>query len=163
MLTLLFLYIGSFWNSALAHQQQLAITSIEYNPRTEKLEIMHRFALHDAEHAVGEIFKKHADIISSTETQSEFAQYVVERFGLYMPDNQALLLELVGYEIEGKYFWVYQQTDKPNQLDGLQVVHNALRDIWLAQTNTVNIKIGEFKDTLTFDENVEVLRVNAAK
>ena len=37
---------------AVAHQQKIAITTVLFNPRTENIEIMHRFNLHDAEHAV---------------------------------------------------------------------------------------------------------------
>lgn len=150
-----------FGSACFAHQQQQALTRIEYNPRTEKLEIMHRFVLHDAEHAVSEIFDKPSDIISSKQTQEKFTSYVLERFGIYRSNNEALALELVGYEVEGKHFWIYQESQKPDSIEGLRVVHNALRDIWIAQTNTVNIKVGDKRSTLTFNENIEVLSISS--
>lgn len=147
-------------NNSWAHQQKMAITRVELNPRSNMLEVMHRFVVHDAEHAVSEIFGKGADIIASTDTQAQFAQYVAERFGIYLPDNTALELTLVGYELDGKHFWVYQETKNPSSLAGLKIVHNALRDIWHAQTNTVNVKIDERINTLTFTDNTEVLSVD---
>ncbi|MBN7828151.1 hypothetical protein J0A66_23230, partial [Bowmanella dokdonensis] len=87
---------------------------------------MHRFYLHDAEHAVKEIFGKEADIIGSEQTQRQFAEYVAERFAL-MRDGQALPLGAVGFETEGKFFWVYQETPTPVTLEALSVKHNALR------------------------------------
>lgn len=147
-------------SASFAHQQKAAITRIELNPRTNMLEVMHRFELHDAEHAVSEIFGKSADIIGKEATQQEFANYVVARFGIYLPNDEALPMKLVGHEIDGKHFWVYQETAKPESMAGLQIVHNALRDIWFAQTNTVNIKLDQRINTLTFTDNTEVLNID---
>ena len=38
-----------------AHQQKAALTTLRYNPRSNEVEIAHRFALHDAEHAAPEV------------------------------------------------------------------------------------------------------------
>ena len=145
---------------SLAHQVHAALTKIEYNPRTNHLEVMHRFELHDAEHAVQEIFGGHADIMSDVETQQRFAQYVAERFGIYAPDDTPLPMTFVGVELEGKHLWVYQETQKPQSLANYQVVHNALRDIWIEQTNLVNVKLDQTINTLTFSDNTEVLKIN---
>lgn len=145
---------------SLAHQVHAALTKIEYNPRTDNLEIMHRFELHDAEHAVQEIFGGNADIMSDAETQRKFAKYVAERFGIYAPDDTPLPMTFVGVELEGKHLWVYQETKKPESLANYQVVHNALRDIWIAQTNVVNIKLDQKINTLTFTDNTEVLKID---
>jgi hypothetical protein len=155
-------YLVLFTFIAQSHQQKAAITRIELNPRTQMVEVMHRFELHDAEHAVSEIFGKDADIIGSDKTKQQFADYVAARFGLFKADDEALPMKLVGYEVEGKHFWVYQETPKPSSFANLRVVHNALRDIWFAQTNTVNVKLDEKLKTLTFTENTEVLNIDFA-
>lgn len=152
-----------FDTNAFAHQQKSAITRIELNPRSNMLEVMHRFELHDAEHAVGEIFGKNADIIGSSKTQQQFAAYVADRFGIFHKNDSALPITLVGFEVEGKHFWVYQETTKPKSMEGLQIVHNALRDIWFAQTNTVNVKLDRKIKTLTFSDNTEVLNIDFVK
>lgn len=144
---------------AFAHQQKTAITTILFNPRTQNIEVMHRFNMHDAEHAVREIFDKKADIISSADTQKRFALYVGERFHLATQDGQLLNLASVGYEAEGKFFWVYQETSQISDLDSLLVQHDALRDLWPSQTNTVNIEGNGKIKTLTFTENIELLKV----
>ncbi len=147
-------------NWAEAHQQKMALTKIELNPRTNNLEIMHRFEVHDAEHALSELQFKGADIMASEETQDAFAKYVTKRFGIYTVENEPLDLKMVGHELDGKHFWVYQETPRPKSIQGLRVVHNALREIWFAQTNTVNIKIDGEVNTLSFTENTEVLSID---
>jgi hypothetical protein len=146
-------------NSVAAHQQKMAITTILFNPRTQNLEVMHRFDLHDAEHAVREIFDGDADIMRSKETQSDFTKYVVERFAVYDMRKSELPLSFVGTELEGQHFWVYQETPAPTDLNGLYIQHNALRDIWQQQTNTINVEgMGDIQ-TLTFTDSTELLSV----
>ena len=54
---------------------------------------------------------------------------------------------------------VWQETAQPPALDGLKIRHDALRDLWPAQINTLNVEgQGDIK-TLTFRDNVELLSV----
>lgn len=155
------LVAAAFFASAasFAHQQKSAVTKVLFNPRTENIEVMHRFYIHDAEHAVKHIFGKNADILTSTKTQQQFAQYVSDRFFILDTNNTQLTLKPVGHEVDGKFFWVYAEAPQSGELEGMQVKHAAMRDIWSEQTNMVNIEgVGKTK-TLTFEGNVEVLAV----
>ncbi len=155
-LAALLLVISQF---AAAHQIKAAITTVLFNPRTENIEVMHRFNLHDAEHAVKVLFDKKADILGDEGTQKAFADYVAARFNLLNAKDESLALKTVGYETEGKFFWVYQETEQPPELEGLRIRHDALRDVWPAQVNTLNVEgQGDIK-TLTFRDNVELLSV----
>lgn len=145
---------------AMAHQQKIAITTVLFNPRTENIEIMHRFNLHDAEHAVKSLFKKTADILDDKETQTAFARYVANRFVLLNAQDDSLPLNLVGFEVEGKHFWVYQETAQPPALEGLRIRHDALRDLWPEQVNTINVEGNGDLKTLTFTDSVELLEVH---
>ncbi len=143
-----------------AHQQKSAISTVLFNPRTKNIEIMHRFRVHDAEHAVKQIFGKSADIIDSKKTQAQFGNYVNQRFSLFDSNEQPMPLKMVGVELDGKFFWVYQETalsSLSNQLDNMTIRHDALRDIWPEQVNTINIEGKGKLQTLTFTDSVELL------
>ena len=142
-----------------AHQQKTAISTVLFNPRTENIEIMHRFRVHDAEHAVKEIFGKDADIIDSKNTQSQFGEYVHQRFNLYTSNQQPLPLKMVGVELEGQFFWVYQETMQPTRLENLTIRHDALRDLWPEQVNTINVEGKGKLQTLTFTDSIELLKL----
>lgn len=146
--------------AASAHQIKAAITKVLFNPRTENIEVMHRFNLHDAEHAVKSLVTKDADILDDAQTQKAFADYVAEHFTMLTADNSPLALKLVGYESEGKFFWVYQETEQPPSLDGLKIRHDALRDLWADQVNTLNVEGNGPLKTLTFTDNVTLLEVS---
>lgn len=139
--------------SALAHQQKAAETTVLFNKRSNQLEVMHRFYMHDTEHAVQSLFDKNADIINSEKTQKQFADYVAEQFLARSLANENLALSNVGFEVEGKFFWVYQETKLPENMKGIKLFNGTLRELWPTQINMVNIEgKGEVR-TLYFSDD----------
>jgi len=143
---------------AIAHQQKSAISTVSFNPNTHNIEVMHRFSIHDAEHAVKHIFGKNADIIGSKKTQDQFNNYINKHFEIFT-DGSALQLTAIGYENNGQFFWVYQEAAQPPALKTLSIRHNALQEIWPSQVNTVNIEGKGKLQTMIFDDSVELLKV----
>jgi len=144
-------------NSAFAHQQKAAETTVLFNKRTGQLEVMHRFYLHDTEHAVQALFDKNADILDSKKTQQQFADYVAKQFLARTLADEAMTLSNVGYEVEGKFFWVYQEALLPTELQGIKLYNGALRDLWPTQINMVNIEGKGKVRTLYFSEDKDWL------
>jgi len=137
LLALLAILLAS--GGAHAHQQKAAVTRVVFNERSGNIEVMHRFYLHDAEHAVRKLFGSGADILAAETTRRQFAAYVEDRFEM-LADGRALPLRLIGFEIDGKFFWVYQETSIPDVIEKLSIGQQALRDIWPVQSNLVNVE-----------------------
>ena len=146
-------------NTAFAHQQKAAETTVLFNKNSGQLEIAHRFYMHDTEHAVQTLFDKKADIINSDKTQKQFAQYVAKEFLVISLADKQLPLTSVGYEVEGKFFWVYQETAIPENLDGVKLYNGTLRELWPTQINMVNIEGKGQVRTLYFSEDKDWLFV----
>lgn len=159
IIALAVLITGISGTSAYAHQLRAAITKVLFNKNTGNLEVMHRFYLHDTEHAVQMLFDKKADIRNSADTRELFANYVGQRFAIKPLNGEELKLTPVGHEIERIYFWVYQEVEAPEDIEGLTMIHNALRDIWTDQINTVNVEGRGDLRTATFEGDVELLSV----
>jgi len=157
----LFLFLITFLmvaaNLAFAHQQKAAETTVLFSKRSGQLEVMHRFYLHDTEHAVQAIFDKNADILDSEKTQQQFAEYVAKQFLIQTLSGEPLPLSDVGYEVEGKFFWVYQETKLPEVLTGVKIFNGSLRDLWPTQINMVNIEGKGQVRTLYFSDNKDWL------
>ena len=158
ILMLITLAVTLMSSPAFAHQSKAAITKVLFNQRTQQVEVMHRFYLHDAEHAMQQLFQKGADMYKSEATQEAFGQYVIERFTV-MSDGEVVPLNYVGTEVEGKFLWIYQETDVINQVSTLQVQHSALRELWDSQVNTINFEGRGKVKTLTFDGKEEMMTV----
>lgn len=148
---------------AFAHQKKEALTEILFNTRSGNLEVMHRYLIHDAEHAVRQLIDSDADLIASEQTREAFAQYAVARFALLGDDGARLELRYVGQEVDSAFVWVYQEMALPESLTGLGVIDNALRDIWPEQNNLVNIERNGQIQSLNFNGNTEWLSVQFAQ
>jgi hypothetical protein len=150
IITIALVHTLLFTSSVWAHQQKSAITKILFNQRSGNIEVMHRFIVHDAEHAVHALFGMNADIIANEITRNTFGKYVSKSFSLKTLEKQKLKLDYVGHSLEGMYFWVYQEIAIPKTIKGFIVYHSSLIDLWPSQTNMVNIEgQGDIK-TATF-------------
>jgi hypothetical protein len=127
-------------SSVVAHKMKSAFSIVLFNERTGNIEVMHRFVLHDAEEGVWQLFDAKADIIADDKTQSKFADYVETKFEIKDQNNKTLPLEMVGYQNDAGYFWVYQEIKNPKGLTKLTIRSDALREIWTEQYNIVNIE-----------------------
>ena len=155
-----FLLVHALSSTAVsAHAQKTAFTKILFNSRTGNIEVMHRFYLHDAEHAANLYGKKGQDIISDPAARDAFAQYITGNFAVAGDDGTVLPLTLLGHETDGKFIWVYQEIADTGSFTTLTVRHNALREIWPDQTNTVNVERAKKTETITFAGEVELLTI----
>jgi hypothetical protein len=139
-----------------------AVTKVLFNQRTGNVEIMHRFYVHDAEHAVKKLLDKSADLLAKQSTRDSFALYVSSHFQL-KSDDQDLKLSLVGNELDGRFFWVYQEVAIPKQLTQLQLRHDSLQSLWPDQVNVVNIEGRGKVKTLKFNSQQKWQQVQFAQ
>lgn len=146
-----------------AHQQKTSVTRILFNANTGNIEVMHRFFLHDAEHAAGIVFGESQNLLESELSRELFSNYVINRFAVAAEDSlgesEDLKLDFVGEEVDGQFIWVYQETPQRQDIAALSVVNLALRDVWPDQANLVNVEKDGQIHSLSFTGSMETLRV----
>jgi len=146
-----------------AHQQKSAVTRILFNSYTGNIEVMHRFFMHDAEHAASQIFGERLALMESAESRELFGNYVINRFAIDATyangETDTLDLNYVGAEIDGQFMWVYQEIAADPEITALAIVNLALRDVWADQINLVNIERDGEIYSLTFTGSDERLGV----
>ncbi len=126
-------------NTLLAHQQKEAYITLLFNKNTGNLEVSHRFLLHDAEHVVSSLPKTDGPLATDQTTQQKFAAYLKSGFSVSDSEQRPIEFEDVGFEVEGKYFWVYQEVTAP-ETSALNIEHVALHDLWPSQENHINVE-----------------------
>lgn len=124
---------------AYAHQQKESYTSVLFNQRTEKVEVSHRFSIHDAEHVLKELLHVAGDLSGNSTSQKRFANYIEKRFSISNGNHNTFKLASVGHEVDKKYFWVYQEMPIPDAKK-LSLVHTALFEVWPTQINYINVE-----------------------
>jgi hypothetical protein len=136
--------------STSAHRSKAALTTIERNPVSGRIEIVHSLHWHDAELGLAQSTGIARLSLTTVESQARLALYVEERFDLAdARTSQVLPLELVGAELSGDYVMIYQElaADLPG---GLAVRHDVLRDVFPEQVNQVNLLQGSEVRSLVF-------------
>ena len=134
---------------ASAHQQKATITSVEHNPRSGMIEVVHTVPLHDAEHALRHQGRKGSDLLADIESRRAFARYAAEHFSI-SASGKSLELTLLGTEVIGNSLLVYQEGPSPGLGAELTIRSLVLTDIWLRQVNSVNVGRGTSPKTLVF-------------
>jgi len=142
------------------HVQKTAVTRILFNPETSNIEVMHRFLIHDAEHAAQQLFGAGQDLLGSEDSRMLFSSYVINRFSVEaeLADGSRLPLELdyLGAEIDGQFIWVYQEAAIIDGIESFSMVNMALRDVWPDQSNLVNVEREGRIFSALFDAGSEV-------
>lgn len=144
------------WSSQLfAHQQQEALTTVLFNDRSGRVEIMHRFYVHDAEHVINKIYAQGKDIIANEKAQRAFGEYVADKFKVKVGSGPKIEFDYLGQEYDGKFLWVYQvapqevllnTTAKQGKAVELWFEHSSLQEFWAGQRNVINLEYkGEVK------------------
>jgi len=123
---------------ALAHRAPGSLSTVEYNPRTGKTEVIHRLHTHDAELGVGAALDMPGLSVQTLEGRAWIALYVEERF-LIESETGPIPLSLVGAELAADYVLVYQELPGPLP-DVIRVRDDILRDVFPEQINQVNIE-----------------------
>lgn len=155
--------LGLISGAALAHQQKSTLIEVLFNERSGKIEIAHRYILHDAEYAVRVELGINGDLYTKAQTRADFAAYVADNFSLATPSGETLPLTMLGTEIDDGFLWVYQETTSPDAIKGLVVRSTALRDIWPTQVNRVNVKQGAVIKTVVFSDSLDEYLVEFEK
>ncbi len=146
-----------------AHQQKEAYSTVLFNDRSGNIEVSHRFYVHDAEHALADLMAKRVDIIKDEQTQQDFAEYIHKQFRLADENKTLLPLGRVGFEVEGKFFWVYQEIAQPAEIKGVYLQMRALQDVWPGQINQINVQHnGETRSVrLSLDDEWQLITLDA--
>lgn len=136
-----------------AHRVPESLTTIERNPHSGTIEIIHRLHLHDAELALTEETPNNNLSLDSLKGRAKLALHVEQTFQLQDAEtNERVTLTLVGAEIEGESILVFQEYagEFPRFL---KLRHDALRNFFPNQVNTVNVTFDSHTRTLIFDGN----------
>lgn len=140
---------GNAW----AHRLPESLTTVEYNPASGSVEIVHRLHRHDAEQVMIALIDQPGVSLADLAVQARLALYVESRFAIAPwvdgEPGEPLTLNLVGAQLEGDHVLVFQ--DWPGRLPGnVAVRDDILRDYFPDQFNKVNITTAGGVRTLEF-------------
>ena len=126
-----------------AHRVGIPVTTIEWNDRSERWEIIHRLSAHDLEDAFGPGTDLGA--LDQQELNEVISAYVESKFFIL----GIMTLTYVGAEIDRDAVWAYYEL---SGLDQTVVVSNhLLQEAEATSVSLINVETARGRRSLTFD------------
>ena len=128
--------------AAFAHRVEACFTTIEWNDAASTIEVVHRMHQHDAEVAIGAAAGSNVDVdITKVRNQARAALYAEGRFQVSVA-GKTLAFDIVGAELRDDSVWIYRETKWAAAPAELVIADTILRDVFPAESNVVNVKMG---------------------
>lgn len=144
---------------AQAHLEQTLLTTVEFNTRTQKLEIIHQIYAHDIEHAFGNTVQADGGL-DRIPAQARVSLELSKSFKLWDADGDEIALALVGAELEAEFFYIYQEAELTSIPEMMRVEHGMLRNYWPNMQNYLNVDYGESIKSLIFSNNDNIKSIS---
>ncbi len=137
-------------NLAWAHRQKQAHSTLEWNERSQTLEVIHILHLHDAEQALSALGLMKRPDLTQLKARAKLALYVQEKFTLATLAGEAIKLDIIGAETRSGRVYIYFETGPRARPEGLLIGHNLLHDVYPDQVNRINVTLGGELQSLSF-------------
>jgi len=146
------LFLAALPPGVQAHREQTILTTMECNERTGLAEIIHRTFAHDVEHTLGNRLQVLGGL-DNLEARARVSLEFSNSFTLWNEQGEKIPLQLVGAELDGEFFYIYQEAGCDILLGPLNVRHEMMRNYWPDMTNQLNIYYPSGTRSLVFDNN----------
>lgn len=139
------------------HDFHSSLSEINYNPKTEALEVTIRVFTDDFEKALAEQnggAKIKLDDSQNTEQQIE--KYLKKHFALLSPAKQVKTYQYLGKETELDATWLYVEIPDCKSIKGYTIYNVLMLELFDDQTNLVNIISAGQRRSFIFNQKVKI-------
>ena len=140
-----------FASTASAHTFFEGLVSVDVNPRSKHVEIVHSYTTHDLTALLMEQTQL-AINLEHPEHEALLRDYIEQHFVL-LAHGKKLELAWVGIRLTPQTIEIYQELSAPPPLGSIEVQNDVLRSALQQQVNRVNFSQGECRGSVVFDRD----------
>lgn len=138
-------------STASAHTFFEGLVSVDVNPRSKHVEIVHSYTAHDLTALLMEQTQL-AINLEHPEHEALLRDYIEQHFVL-RANGKKLELAWVGIRLTPQTIEIYQELSAPPPLGSIEVQNDVLRSALQQQINRVNFSQGECRGSVVFDRD----------
>lgn len=138
-------------STASAHTFFEGLVSVDVNPRSKHVEIVHSYTAHDLTALLMEQTQL-AINLEHPEHEALLRDYIEQHFVL-RANGKKLALAWVGIRLTPQTIEIYQELSAPPSLASIEVQNDVLRSALQQQINRVNFSQGECRGSVVFDRD----------
>lgn len=146
-------FLLAFFGFIPTHDFHTSLAEVNYNPKTQALEITVRVFTDDLERALTEFNNGKSVKISSSSNANDalIHGYLKKHFAFITPDKKLLAYDFLGKEIELDATWLYIELPDAGNLGGHMIYNNIMLELFEDQTNLLNLIYPDKKKSFVFD------------
>ena len=133
-----------------AHKFHASLTQIEVNASAKTVEVAIRVFVDDLEEALTRRSGHRVRLETASDFDALSMAYVSSSLKLLAPDGEPVVFRWIGKEASVDVVWLYVEAPLASRLDGGRLENSLFFDLFDDQVNTVNLKDGKRRATLTF-------------
>ncbi len=146
------IYISGF-----LHDFHTSIAEVQYNSKTESLEVSLRVFTDDLEKVLSaannnKLIKIEGD---NNAIDGLIVQYLKKNFALVSTKKEVKLAQYYGRENEADATWLYFEIQNCKNLEGYTIFNAVFQETFEDQTNIINFTILNIKKSLVFDSKTK--------
>lgn len=138
-------------STASAHTFFEGLVSVDVNPRSKHVEIVHSYTAHDLTALLMEQTQL-AINLEHPEHEALLRDYIEQHFVL-RANGKKLALAWVGVQLTPQTIEIFQELSAPPPLASIEVQNDVLRSALQQQINRVNFSQGECRGSVVFDRD----------
>lgn len=145
---------------AAAHKYFFGLTEVSYNQRTQHIEVVHQYTLHDVQRALKKRFGDDFQL-DAVDADEKISTWLENQFKLFNSNDQEVELNWVGFEADFQNIWLYQEyATESTDFCGWRVSNSVLMDSFAPQVNTVNFVTDKSTDgvSLTRENHLKAIK-----
>lgn len=140
------------------HDFHSSLTEINYNPKSEALEVTMRVFTDDFEKALTTQNEgKPIRLERNTEATSQHIErYLRKHFALISPTKQVKTFSYIGSETELDATWLYFELPDCKSIKGYTLYNVVMLELFDDQTNLVNVILGDQRRSFIFNQKTKI-------
>lgn len=158
-LPLLLLCCALWPGTAGAHTFHVSLAEAEWNPSSGRLEVSLRTLPDDLERALSDALHRKIVLEKEPDLDTLIAQHLEQVFIVHDAIGEEKAHHWVGKDLRPQEVWLYFEVELPDGLEGVEIEYLLLLRQEPHQVNTLNLKQGEWRGSLTFLRGEERQRV----
>ncbi|MEO6314348.1 MAG: DUF6702 family protein [Chitinophagaceae bacterium] len=138
------LLVGVFW---IFHPFYVSVTEINHNAKEKTLEISCKLFLDDTEKAIKKQLNTVVELTAPKDpkkAQQQVSDYVRKHLSIKI-DGKPVIMEFVGFEVEGASLWSYYQVKNISTVQKIDVTNTLLYEMYDSQISIVHAQVGSSK------------------
>ena len=148
-----FLFLFLAGTPALAHPAHETNAEMVWNSKTKSLEVALQMRGIDLEAALTKEGAKKVDLDTTPEVDDRIRQYIETVFTVQTKAGQPVRSKYAGKKIEERTVWLYFEFPLGSETPfGSAVTNRFLFGVLENQTNKVALRVGDLRDSMTFDK-----------